>query len=124
MPTGSNPTIQEVIKSIENGEYRIPRFQRDFVWDIRKSAALLDSIFKGFPISSVILWKTKTELPEIRKLGGIDIPGKDTGRYTSYVIDGQQRLTSLYFSLKGLLARLARRQEACEKCVCPHEGGV
>ena len=102
MPTGLNPTINEIVKCITDGEYRIPRFQRDFVWDIKKSAALLDSIFKGFPISSVILWKTKNELSEIRNLGGIDIPGRDTGRYTSYIIDGQQRLTSLYFSLMGL----------------------
>lgn len=102
MPTGLNPTINEIIKSITDGEYRIPRFQRDFVWDIKKSASLLDSIFKGFPIGSVILWKTKNELSEIRNLGGIVIPGRDTGRYTSYIIDGQQRLTSLYFSLNGL----------------------
>lgn len=102
MLTGLNPTINEIIKAITDGEYRIPRFQRDFVWDIKKSAALLDSIFKGYPISSVILWKTKNELSEIRNLGGITIPGKDTGRYTSYIIDGQQRLTSLYFALMGL----------------------
>lgn len=102
MPTGLNPTINEIIKSITDGEYRIPKFQRDFVWDIKKSAALLDSVFKGFPIGSVILWKTKNELSEVKDLGGIIIPGRDTGRYTSYIIDGQQRLTSLYFSLLGL----------------------
>ena len=102
MPTGFNPTINEIIKAITDGEYRIPRFQRDFVWDTRKAASLLDSIFRGYPISSIILWKTKTELSEIRKFGGIEIPGRDTGRYISYVIDGQQRLTSLYFALKGL----------------------
>ncbi len=102
MPTGLNPTINDIIKSITDGEYRIPRFQRDFVWDIKKSATLLDSVFKGFPISSVILWKTKNELSEIRNLGGIAIPRRDTGRYTSYIIDGQQRLTSLYFALMGL----------------------
>ena len=96
MPTGLNPTINEIVKCITDGEYRIPRFQRDFVWDIKKSAALLDSIFKGFPISSVILWKTKNELSEIRNLGGVVIPGRDTGRYTSYIIDGQQRLTSVF----------------------------
>lgn len=102
MPTGLNPTINEIVKAITDGEYRIPRFQRDFVWDLKKSASLMDSIFKGYPISSVILWKTKNELSEIRNLGGIEIPGRDTGRYTSYVIDGQQRLTSLYFALMGL----------------------
>lgn len=115
MPTGLNPTINEIIKSITDGEYRIPRFQRDFVWDIKKSAALLDSIFKGFPISSVILWKTKNELSEIRNLGGIEIPGRDTGRYTSYIIDGQQRLTSLYFSLMGL--KTSSGSDFSEMCI-------
>ena len=102
MPTGLNQTLNEVVKCITDGEYRIPRFQRNFVWDIKKAAALMDSIFRGYPISSVILWKTKKELTEIRDFGGIKIPNKDTGRYTSYVIDGQQRMTSLYFALMGL----------------------
>ena len=115
MPTGSNPTINEVIKAITDGEYRVPRFQRDFVWDVKKSAALMDSIFKGFPISSVILWKTKNELSEIRNLGGIEIPGRDTGRYTSYIIDGQQRLTSLYFALMGL--KTGTGSDFSEMCV-------
>lgn len=115
MPTGLNPTINEIVKCITDGEYRIPRFQRDFVWDIKKSAALLDSIFKGFPISSVILWKTKNELSEIRNLGGVVIPGRDTGRYTSYIIDGQQRLTSLYFSLMGL--KTSSGSDFSEMCI-------
>lgn len=89
MPTGANETLHDITKNIENGDYRIPRFQRDFVWDIKKSASLLDSIFKGYPISSVILWKTRNELAEVRNLGGIEIPGRDTGHYTSYIIDGQ-----------------------------------
>ncbi len=101
-PRAQNYTIQDIIRSIENGEYRIPRFQRDFVWSLKQSAYLLDSIFKGYPIGAIILWKTRTELPEIREFGGVQIPQKDTGRYTSYVIDGQQRLTSLFFALKGL----------------------
>lgn len=115
MPTGSTPTIHEIVKSIKDGEYRIPRFQRDFVWDIKKSAALLDSIFRGYPIGSVILWKTKNELSEIRNLGGIEIPSRDTGRYTSYIIDGQQRLTSLYFALKGL--KTSSGSDFSEMCI-------
>ena len=102
MPEGRNVNLAEIITSISRGEYRIPRFQRDFVWDIKKSAALMDSIFRGYPISSVILWKTNNELNEIKKLGGIDIPDRANGRYISYIIDGQQRLTSLYFALNGL----------------------
>ena len=104
MPKGENITIQEIAKFIENGEYRIPRFQRDFVWEIKKSAALIDSIFRGYPIGSIIVWETKNKLTCIDKkdLGGIKIPGKETGRYTSYIIDGQQRLTSLFLAVNGL----------------------
>ena len=104
MPKGENVTIDEVVRYIENGEYRIPRFQRDFVWEIKKSAALIDSIFRGYPIGSIIVWETKNKLTCVDKkdLGGIKIPGKDTGRYTSYIIDGQQRLTSLFMAVKGL----------------------
>ena len=103
MPRGENTTIQEVVKYIENGEYRIPRFQRDFVWEIKKSAELIDSIFRGYPIGSIIVWETKSKLTCVDKkdLGGIKIPGKDTGRYTSYIIDGQQRLTSLFMAVMG-----------------------
>ncbi len=55
LPKGDNVYIQDVIKNIEYGEYRILRFQREFVWEIKKSAALIDSIFRGYPIGSIIV---------------------------------------------------------------------
>ena len=121
MPKGTNLTIQDVIKSISEGDYRIPRFQRDFVWSIKDSANLIDSILKGYPIGSVILWKTKQELSEIRDFGGLSIPDKDTGRYTSYVIDGQQRLTSLLFALKGLKTSDTDYSNICVSLIANNE---
>ncbi|MBR0171567.1 MAG: DUF262 domain-containing protein, partial [Lachnospiraceae bacterium] len=50
-------SISRIVELIENGEYRIPRFQRDFVWERKKSAALIDSIFHGYPIGSIIVWE-------------------------------------------------------------------
>lgn len=87
---------------IEKGEIKIPQFQRDFVWGIQKSASLIDSIIKGYPIGSFILWKTKERLRSIRRIGGLDLPEPPPGEVVSYVLDGQQRLTSLFACLKGL----------------------
>lgn len=102
VPKTEGVLLSDLLKGIESGEYRIPRFQRNYVWNINKVVNLIDSLLKGFPIGSLILWETKTELSDIRNLGGIVIPSKNTGKYTSYVIDGQQRLTSLYCALNGL----------------------
>ena len=117
MPHGDTASIRDIVKSIEDGDYRIPRFQRDFVWEIKKSAALIDSIFRGYPIGSVILWKTKSKLScvEQKDLGGIKIKGKETGRYTSYIIDGQQRLTSLFMAVKGFTS--GKGQDFSKICV-------
>ena len=49
----------DIIRNIESGIYQIPKFQRDFVWDKNKSAKLIESLLKGYPIGSFILWKLK-----------------------------------------------------------------
>ena len=92
---------QSLITEIENGGIKIPQFQRDFVWTIEQAASLLDSIFKGYPIGTFIFWGTREKLRCIRNLGKLDIPPTKDGYPTKYVLDGQQRLTSLYVSIKG-----------------------
>ncbi|RAP26722.1 hypothetical protein C2W64_01438 [Brevibacillus laterosporus] len=51
-------TIRKIISKITSGQIRIPAFQRGFVWSPEQVALLLDSIYKGFPIGSVLLWRT------------------------------------------------------------------
>ncbi len=87
---------------IEKGSVKIPQFQRDFVWTKQKSAELLDSVLKGYPIGTFIFWKTKEELRSIRNIGGLDLPKTPKGDFILYVLDGQQRLTSLFAAVKGL----------------------
>ncbi|WP_294200655.1 DUF262 domain-containing protein, partial [uncultured Chryseobacterium sp.] len=87
---------------IEKGQIKIPQFQRDFVWDIKKSANLMDSIIKGYPIGTFIFWKTKDRLRSIRDIGNLKLPEPVKGDFVNFVLDGQQRLTSLFASLKGL----------------------
>lgn len=63
---------------------------------------LLDSIIKGYHIGSFILWKTRERLRSIRNVGGMSLPEPPDGDMIQYVLDGQQRMTSLYVAMRGL----------------------
>lgn len=91
-----------LIANIEQGIVKIPQFQRKFVWSIEQTAKLLDSILKGYPIGSFILWETKERLRSIRDIGNIQLPEPPEGYIVQYVLDGQQRMTSLYVSMMGV----------------------
>ena len=92
-----------LMNDIQKGLIKIPQFQRDFVWTKEKSARLLDSILKGYPIGTFILWKTKETLRTVRNLGNAILPDTPEGdAFVQHVLDGQQRLTSLFASFKGL----------------------
>ena len=62
----------------------------------------MDSIVKGYPIGTFIFWKTKERLRSIRNIGGVELPEPIAGDFVYFVLDGQQRLTSLFASLKGI----------------------
>jgi hypothetical protein len=102
LPEPQSLTYASLINDIEKGILKIPQFQRDFVWSKVKAAKLLDSIVKGYPIGTFIFWKTKEPLRVIRNLGNATLPKTPSGDYVQYVLDGQQRLTSLFAILKGL----------------------
>ncbi|MGK7942453.1 MAG: DUF262 domain-containing protein [Crocosphaera sp.] len=80
----------------------MPQFQRDFVWTIKKSAGLIDSLIKGYPIGTFIFWRTKERLRAVRNIGQQNLPDPPKDDFIDYVLDGQQRLTSLFASLEGV----------------------
>ena len=86
--------LREAFAKVNSGEYAIPVFQRDFVWKKKQIISLFDSIQKGYPIGSIILWKSN----EIRYAKDIltDVKHEQTGMATFYILDGRQRLTSFY----------------------------
>jgi hypothetical protein len=88
--------IRKLIDRITSGDIRIPAFQRDFVWEADQVAFLLDSIYKGFPIGTVILWRTDARLKVEKDLGSFKLPEPAKDYPVNYVLDGQQRLTSLF----------------------------
>ena len=111
LPEPQSVTFTSLFAEIENGTIKIPQFQRDFVWSKTKSAKLLDSIVKGYPIGTFILWKTNERLRSIRNLGGVKLPDTPKGDAVKYVLDGQQRLTSLFVTLRGLTITREEREE-------------
>jgi len=102
LPEPQSRTFNTLINDIENGQIKIPQFQREFVWVLKKCASLMDSIVKGYPIGTLIFWKTKERLRSVRNIGDCVLPEPDEGDFVEFVLDGQQRLTALFASLKGL----------------------
>ena len=100
MPKGAiTPTskkINWIIDAIEEGEIKIPPFQRGFVWDGERVKSFLDSIYNNYPIGSILLWNSKDTLRSIRNIGGFLLPENEPELPVNYVLDGQQRLTTLY----------------------------
>lgn len=110
-------TIKNAIDEIVRRTYLLPAIQRKFVWSADKVEVLFDSIMRGYPINSFMFWEIKDDhiknnfkfyqfLTEYRSFFNEDNPDIDTKGYNDFVavIDGQQRLTSIYLGLKGSYA--------------------
>ncbi|WP_216900980.1 GmrSD restriction endonuclease domain-containing protein [Nocardia alni] len=89
-------SIRKLISRVTDGAIRIPAFQRGFVWDAEHVAYLMDSIYKNYPFGAVILWRTKERLSSERNLGPFKLPEAKVDFPIEYVLDGQQRLTSIF----------------------------
>lgn len=108
-------SIYQALKSIENKEYLLPAFQREYVWTTEQIERLFDSLMQGYPISSMLFWKvrgaTVTDFNFYNFLNSYVEKYKTHNELKSSitkdfyaVLDGQQRLTSLYLGLCGSYA--------------------
>ena len=88
--------ITDLISDVKRGRIRIPSFQRGFVWDRDRVAYFIDSIYKGFPFGSVLIWRTRNSLRTERNLGPYKLPENEAEYPIDYVLDGQQRITSIF----------------------------
>ncbi len=100
-PKPDSKKYSDLINEIQKGIIKIPKFQREFVWSIDKTAKLLDSILKGYPIGTFILWQTDERINDIKNVGNLEIPDTPEGTKVQYVLDGQQRITSLFAAFLG-----------------------
>jgi hypothetical protein len=81
---------------VERGNIKIPVFQRQYIWADEQIISLLDSIYRGYPVGSLLLWSTREELKHERNVGGFSLPETPEDYPVNYILDGQQRLTTLY----------------------------
>lgn len=100
-------TIISLLNQVKNEEIVLPAIQRNFVWPAEKTLRLLDSVMRGYPVGIALLWETYLDL-QYRKFEQSFHPGlihafKDNKkkRKLKLVLDGQQRLQSLYIALYG-----------------------
>ena len=89
-------TIRAILDLVPRGQIRVPAFQRGFVWDPDQVAYLMDSVYKQYPFGSLLLWRTREQLRHERSLGPFRLPDRDPDYPIDYVLDGQQRLTSIF----------------------------
>ena len=89
-------SIRSLMDKVTAGTIRIPAFQRGFVWDGERVAFFMDSLYKGYPFGSILLWRTRSKLQHERQIGPFELQDVDVEYPIDYVLDGQQRLTSLF----------------------------
>ncbi|MCF5845493.1 DUF262 domain-containing protein [Aeromonas veronii] len=94
--TPSSPRLASLLSDVERGNIKIPVFQRQYIWNDEQIISLLDSIYRGYPVGSLLMWSTKEELKHERNLGGFMLPETPEDYPVNYILDGQQRLTTLY----------------------------
>lgn len=109
-------TIAEVMKDISNNKYVLPSIQREYVWDTDQIETLFDSLMRDYPIGTFLFWEIDKDhvcdfdfygfIKEYRENKDvhnkkIDLKGAEG---VTAVLDGQQRLTSIYLGLKGSYA--------------------
>ena len=87
--------IRKVLDQIDYGAVALPVFQRGYVWNRDQVRGLMDSLYRRHPIGSLLTWQTATENVTVRGDGPLQ-PG-----YVSLLLDGQQRITSLYGIIRG-----------------------
>ena len=89
-------SLSKLIEDIDMGEIGLPDIQRPFIWNAAKVRDLFDSMYKGFPVGYLLFWVNG--FSEIHRQIGIEKKQKVA---RLLIVDGQQRLTSLYAVLKG-----------------------
>lgn len=98
----TNKGLTTYLDELIGKNYQIPTFQRDVVWHQENVKKLWDSIYKFYPLGSILVWKTDLKLQNHRSIGGHEITDSSFTRTEyQYILDGQQRTTSLLTSLYG-----------------------
>ena len=87
--------IETVLSQIDLGAIALPEFQRGYVWNRDQVRGLMDSLYRRHPVGGLLVWETKTENATARGDGQL------SAGTVKLLLDGQQRVTSLYGIIRG-----------------------
>ena len=88
--------VKQLVDDYRSGRIVIPEFQREYVWQRSKAPRLIDSLYKGFPISSLLLWQSSEDIRARRR-----DPRPVRSSVMNWLIDGQQRVITLSRVMNG-----------------------
>ena len=100
-------TIKKIVKEFKEGHIVLPEMQRMYVWGKPQAKNLLDSIYRGYPTGSILLWKRSAEGATQQREAAIE---QETSTGKKLLLDGQQRLTSLCAALTGERLTVGRKK--------------
>ena len=104
-------TVSQLVSMIEKGQIQLPEMQRKFVWKAVKVRDLLDSLYRGYPSGTILMWEPDEEVA----LTSFSIKTDDKSAFKPMLLlDGQQRLTSLSSVLRGEPVNVRRRRRPIE----------
>ncbi len=95
-PTPDVQHLPTLFRRIQQGEIRVPAFQRGFVWREAQVIELLESVYRGFPIGSLLFWRVEEELLRVEHKVTFPFPNVPIRYPSKFLLDGLQRLTTLY----------------------------
>ena len=98
MSAKTDTTVGKLVEMVRSGELRLPEMQRRYVWPATRVRDLLDSLYRGYPSGTILVWETDREMPS-RDLAVAQAESPFKGH--QLLLDGQQRLTSLSAILRG-----------------------
>lgn len=105
-PTLTRFTIRTLRGHLMARRFAVPKLQRNFVWDSKRAAKLLDSIYRGMPIGSLFLWEMDRKSANLIQQSAEVLPFFNSGnKHIWFVIDGQQRLSVIYQAFEAQVRR-------------------
>lgn len=99
-------SVDELVKLVERGELELPEMQRRYVWQGPRVRDLLDSLYRGYPSGSILVWETSKPVPT-QEMAVAQEASPFKGR--KLLLDGQQRLTSLAAVVRGQQVKVRGR---------------
>ncbi len=94
--------VRNLVAQVADGQLRLPEIQRAYVWSRTQVRDLLDSLYRRYPVGTVLVWDTDEEVRSHTIEAALPLPQRSSSDGGRFLLDGQQRLTSL---TRALLTR-------------------